>query len=95
MSHSISTPVTFCDFEVLKTIQHFFCLLNDDVTRGPIWNIELERLYCSQQSDSNHIGPVEVERAFQIPVKAAKFSASSTEEHKWSLVQPEKTTPLR
>jgi len=44
MMYSISTPVTFCDFEVLKTTQHFFCLLNDDATRGPIWNIAVERL---------------------------------------------------
>jgi hypothetical protein len=95
MSHSISTLVTFCDFEVLKMTQHFFCPLNDDATRGQIWNIAVEHLYHSQPVRFSNIGPVEVERAFWIPVKAARFSASSMEEHKWSLVKPEKTTPLR
>ena len=43
----------------------------------------------ARQSDSSHIGPVEVERAFRFPINAARFSAYSTEAHKRSLVQPD------
>jgi hypothetical protein len=43
--------------------------------------LQLSAWTVAKQWDSSHVGPVEVERAFRIPVKAARFSASSTEEH--------------
>jgi hypothetical protein len=44
--------------------------------------LQLRACIIAKQSDSSHLGPVEIEKVFQISVKAARFSASSTEERK-------------